>query len=485
MSAVKRLFIINFILFIIIGGGFALFSSMNLIVVRDFAETSFVENNEFITAVNEAKEEIESSGGLTSEMYDDFAATLKDKDYYTIVVKNNREVFFNIDSESRTRNFTKAFDRSKELEEIGAVIYKDKMIYVLFDPLDETITYHIINTNYSHFVNYEKLQNYFLIALVSYTFVGIVIMGIVEAKKSNKPLRQLREASRRMMANDYEYPVKTYYTDEVGKLYKDFDTLRKSLRQAKDERESMAKDKEEYIAGITHDLKTPLTSIIGFSKGLLDGVPKSKEQTKKYLKTIYDTSLHMNSLIEKLKEYSRLDLEKLEFNLEKVNIVELINDFVSKNAVAYHANEVTITTKLGIPLVSEKTSTNDYMAMVDVEEFNRVLTNIINNTVKYKRKGMAYVEIIVSRGNKQIVITIKDDGPGVKEKDLETIFDCFYRGDSSRTRPTEGSGLGLYVVHTIISAHKGTVKAVNDNGLKIIITIPEVDDEKKNTNYRR
>jgi signal transduction histidine kinase len=348
------------------------------------------------------------------------------------------------------------------------------MIFVIIDSADSNITYNIIDLEFTSLSSYRTQQNIYLLALLSFLFIIVIFVVVKESKEMVKPIQTLSEASHQMMRGDLDTDIKTEYRDEMGGLYKDFDKLRQTLKDNRVERERMAKDREEYIAGITHDLKTPLTSILGFSKGLLDGVAYTKEKTKKYLTVIYDTALHMNGLIEKLKDFSSLDSEKLEFKFERTNIVDFVNSFVSKTALQYMAKDVTVTSRMGIPLISQESSLNDFICMIDVEEFTRVLSNIINNTAKYKHAGMAYSEIVVSRGDGQVIITIKDDGPGVKEKELESIFDCFYRGDSSRTRPTEGSGLGLYVVAKIVAAHNGTVKAVNDNGLKIIITLPEV-----------
>lgn len=481
MSTIKRLFFINIILFLTIGCGMAIYIANNLIFVRGFAEASFSSNERFQSAVQEANATIEDVGGLTSNMYDDFANALLEQDYYMIVVKDNKEIYFNLESSKRTKDFYKAFERSIESEN-KVSIDGSVMIYALQDPIDESFTYHIIDMNYQSFQLYENIQKIYLIALLCFALIMISLTTTLAAKEVAKPLRDLNYATHEIRKGNLDYEIKTKYKDEIGLVYKDIEALRLALKDAKNEREKMARDREEYIAGISHDLKTPLTSILGFSKGLIDGVADTKEKTDKYLKIIYDTGLHMNSLIEKLKEYSKIDSEKVEFSFVKTNMVEFINNFVSKNAIAYLASDVVVTSKQGFSLASYEYTENDYMAMIDVEEFTRVLSNILNNTVKYKHSGIAYSEIVISHGYGQIIISIKDDGPGVKEKELESIFNCFYRGDTSRTRPTEGSGLGLFVVYKIIAAHNGSVKAVNDNGLKIIITIPEVNYE-KNTNH--
>ncbi|MGI6701691.1 MAG: sensor histidine kinase [Christensenellales bacterium] len=479
MSTTKRMIFINAIMVLI---GFIcviVFISYNSYNIKKLTETSI--NNPFITEIEEIKTQFEEEGGSYSEMYEALATKFIEYGYYTIVAEGDKEIYFNLDVSKRCKAFYKAFDRAVE-KGSGIIIEDNVLMFAFQNPEDPKFTFHIIDLEYTTYNDYVRLQNKILMSMAALALILVVVTLLIEINEAAKPLRKLSKATHEIRSGNLDYELKTNYKDEIGIVYKDFDALRLTLKEAKSERERMARDREEYIAGITHDLKTPLTSIIGFSKGLLDGVANTKEKSDKYLNIIYNTAKHMNSLIEKLKDFSLIDSDKMEFNFEKVNVFKLINDFVAKNAASYLAKDVTITTRLGVPLVSQKSSGNDFVAMIDKDEFNRVLSNILNNTVKYKRPGMAYSEIVVSRGYGQILISISDDGPGVKENELDLIFNCFYRGDMSRTRPTEGSGLGLYLVSKIIAAHNGTVKAVNDKGLKIIITLPEVRNE-KNINY--
>lgn len=474
MDTTKKLIIINLCLFIIIAIGLAVYVVNYMFNVNIFAEQSFVSGNNLIKAINESQDEIESQGGNINDMPNEFMNLMLAKRYYTIVCKNKTEIYTNLSANQRTKRVDNAFERSLELKNDGLIIANRTQIYVLYDSLDPSISYHIVDINYNVFSGFVSSQIVFYVIVMTLVIIVMIAMSMIQLKASHTPLRKLSEATHELREGNLDFKIESNYKGTIGVVLNDFEALRQTLKESKEERDVMAKDREEYIAGITHDLKTPLTSILGFSKGLIDGIANTKDKTDKYLHIIYNTAQHMDGLIEKLKEFSKLDSDKIDFNFNKVNVVTVINDFVYRNAAVYHANDVILTARRSSPLVTQESTENDYMALLDVEEFNRVLSNIINNTVKYKRKGMASSEIIISRGYGQIIITIKDDGPGVKDKELNDIFDCFYRGDASRTRPTEGSGLGLYVVSKIIAAHNGTVKAVNDNGLKIIITLPEV-----------
>ncbi|NRV38336.1 signal transduction histidine kinase [Clostridium beijerinckii] len=109
---------------------------------------------------------------------------------------------------------------------------------------------------------------------------------------------------------------------------------------------------------------------------------------------------------------------------------------------------------------------------MDFEEIRRVLTNILENSVKYKVKEYGKVDITIEEMEDSVVLKIKDDGPGVLEENLSKLFASFYREDQSRANSSEGSGLGLSICEYIIKAHNGTITAENDNGLAIIITLP-------------
>ena len=250
------------------------------------------------------------------------------------------------------------------------------------------------------------------------------------------PLTALRGGLKQVAAGNYTYQLRGGKRDEIGAVIGDFELMRQKLAELERQKSEFDRQRGEIIAGISHDLKT-----------------------------IYETTLTMNALVNQLNEFSKMDIDTIEYSFRERDMVELIAGFVSINAPIYATKGLKVVTDF---------SPSPVLADIDKEQFLRVVQNILDNSVKYKDKeeGRAIIRVY-SDENGGAVLEIGDDGPGVSPHEINYIFESYYRGDPSRTNPTTGSGLGLSIVKTIITAHGGTVEAVNENGLKIIIKIPQ------------
>ncbi|MBQ9369508.1 MAG: HAMP domain-containing histidine kinase [Clostridia bacterium] len=278
------------------------------------------------------------------------------------------------------------------------------------------------------------------------------------------PLTTLRGGLKQVAAGNYSFQLRGGNRDEIGAVISDFELMRQRLADLERQKSEFDRQRGEIIAGISHDLKTPLTTIQGYTKGLLDGVANTPEKTERYLRTIYETALTMNALVNQLNEFSKMDIDTIEYSFRERDMVELLSDFAAIHVPIYATKGLVITTDF-FP--------SPVLADIDKEQFLRVVQNILDNSVKYKDKSEGHALIRVYAEDANAVLEISDDGPGVSPHEINYIFESYYRGDPSRTNPTTGSGLGLSIVKTIITAHGGTVEAVNDNGLKIIIKIPQ------------
>lgn len=278
------------------------------------------------------------------------------------------------------------------------------------------------------------------------------------------PLTALRGGLKQVAAGNYAYQLRGGNRDEIGAVIGDFELMRQKLADLERQKSEFDRQRGEIIAGISHDLKTPLTTVQGYTKGLLDGVAKTPEKTERYLRTIYETALTMNSLVNQLNEFSKMDIDTIEYSFRERDMVQLIADFAAIHVPIYATKGLVVTTDFPpVPVEAD----------IDKEQFLRVVRNILDNSVKYKDKPEGEAHIKVYSDGANAVLEIGDNGPGVSPHEINYIFESYYRGDPSRTNPTTGSGLGLSIVKTIITAHGGTVEAVNDGGLKIIIKIPQ------------
>ena len=278
------------------------------------------------------------------------------------------------------------------------------------------------------------------------------------------PLTVLRGGLKQVAAGNYSYQLRGGKRDEIGAVIGEFEMMRQKLADLDHQKSEFDRQRGEIIAGISHDLKTPLTTIQGYTKGLMDGVANTPAKTERYLKTIYETTLTMNTLVSQLNDFAKMDIDTIEYSFMERDLVKLIQDFAAINVPIYATKGLRVVTDFPpYPVEAE----------IDKDQFLRVVRNVLDNSVKYKNKPEGEARITIYSDGDSAVLEIGDDGPGVSPHEIKYIFESYYRGDPSRTNPTTGSGLGLSIVKTIIAAHGGTVVAENQGGLKIIIKIPK------------
>ena len=230
----------------------------------------------------------------------------------------------------------------------------------------------------------------------------------------------------------------------------------------------MKKTKQDMISGISHDLKTPLTSIKGYVKGIKDGIADSKEKQEKYLDVAYKKACEMDMLIERLLYFSRVENGQITYEMRNISVRKLLEQYIKVQEFELKEKGIKLNSKI-------ETDSN---INVDIIQMNRVFDNIIQNSIKYANISNLEISIYAHNKNNELEIEIKDNGKGISEEKLDKIFDEFYRGDESRTNTNvEGNGIGLYVCKYIIEKHKGSIKALNSNGLNIIITLPKGEEK--------
>lgn len=218
------------------------------------------------------------------------------------------------------------------------------------------------------------------------------------------------------------------------------------------------------MAGISHDLRTPLTGIKGYVEGLIDGVANTPEKVNKYLNTIHRKACDMDELVDRLFLFSKLDTGKYPFDFELISVNgyfdkiydDIREEFLKKGLKIHYIN------KCG----------EDYKIKIDCREIRRVILNILDNTVKYNDRENKESEFYISKEDGMLVIKISYNGKGVDDEILGKLFESFYRADPSRTNPSQGSGLGLAIAKNIVEAHRGKIEASNNNGLTIVIKLP-------------
>lgn len=365
-------------------------------------------------------------------------------------------------------------------EENNPVVFADNSIICIFRGSNRVVSmiekngerYHIISVMSRNLSEIEKNLLYFY---RSYTgilvFCGILIIWLVNtmltkklAKKINEPLAQLRHGAKKIQSGDLAFEIQCNSDEEFNQVCSDFNEMRRRLKISEEAEKKYAEDRNILIAGISHDIRTPLTVIKGYVEGLRDGIADTPEKRQKYLDIIYNRTCDMDQLVDKLFLFSKLNMGKYPFNFKNVDISEYMQLFYKKVKDEF-ANR-----KLELKL--EQRCTNLVQVKLDGEELNRVLINILANCSKYRVRTLVKVNMVLYQEGNEVVLEISDDGDGVAEHEVEQIFSGFYRGDSSRSNSASGSGLGLAIAEKIVLAHGGRIYAENHAGLHIYIRLP-------------
>ncbi|NQX60166.1 sensor histidine kinase [Paenibacillus qinlingensis] len=314
------------------------------------------------------------------------------------------------------------------------------------------------------FLNGGPFQKYLLqfSKTVFLTFIIILIAtnGVLTyfvSRSIIRPLRALKRAAEHIKEGNLDFEIIPHRKDELGELSVAFEEMRRKLKKSVELQLQYEENRKELISNISHDLKTPVTAIKGYVEGIMDGVSNSPDKMDKYIRTIYNKAADMDRLIDELFLFSKLDLGKVPFQFETVDLGNYVQDCAQELQFDME--------KKGVQLTLADLPQEPILVTADRDKLRRVLLNIIENAVKYSEEGNCQITLSVLRQNEFAVIQIKDNGQGISEEALPHIFDRFYRADPSRNTATGGSGLGLAIAKQIIEEHSGRIGATSVLGL--------------------
>lgn len=399
---------------------------------------------------------------------------LADMGYYILVKINGEQIYSSISEEDMKAAQAVAGDAIHTAKTLTASKGNVSVIKYTFYRDDDTGSIIAVNNGHRSEKVKSYLQTYILKYIIGFVILFFVMILFVNAVLSwwisgnvLKPLKKLSVGAKEIRDGTLDAVIEYDRQDEFGEVCRDFNEMREYLKQSVEQRLEYENRRRELITGISHDLRTPLTSISGYVDGLLDGIAATPKMQARYLKAIKTRAKDLERLVDSLSEYNRLENESIQYHLERVNMKIFIKQYLEDNRGEADKCRVSI---------SFECKSQVCMAMIDGKEFKRILDNLFTNAVRYRQKEDCTVELRLEQSdvNRMVVFTFSDDGPGVPQESLERIFESFYRVDDSRTRAGEGSGIGLAVVKEIVKGHGGKVHAENRNGLTIVITIPAV-----------
>ena len=310
-----------------------------------------------------------------------------------------------------------------------------------------------------------------LLIIVMIFIVSILALSFITSHAINKPIKELADGANEIANGNLDYTIDYNSTNEIGQTVKAFNAMTRRLKQSIENQNRLEQSRKEMIAGVAHDLRTPLTSVKGYVEGLIDGIANTPEKQERYLKTIYASTLSMENMLDDLLSVSRLELGDTTLHTSTVELGEVLDDCAEEISLQLEKND--------FDFVYENHCPKPTYLELDVDGFKRVVQNIISNSLKYARKDVkGRITLEAQAYQKSVIISLSDNGIGVEAENLPRIFETFYRADKARTRVSDGSGIGLSVCRKIIELHGGHIWATGTEGegLTVLISL-----EKKNT----
>ena len=232
--------------------------------------------------------------------------------------------------------------------------------------------------------------------------------------------------------------------------------MRLQLKENEEEKADNEKKSKELVSNISHDLKTPITSIKGYVEGIMDGVADTPEKMDKYIKTIYNKANDMDKLINELTTYSGIDSNKIPYHFHIINVSDYFSDCVEEVGLDLESKNIHLNYTNLAPA--------DTCIVADPEQLKKVINNIIGNSIKYMGHNNGVIDIRILDEGESVKIEIEDNGKGIPAKDIGNVFERFFRSDASRNSMQGGSGIGLSIVKKIIEDHGGYVWATSKEG---------------------
>ncbi|MDF2607884.1 MAG: yycG 4 [Bacillales bacterium] len=297
-------------------------------------------------------------------------------------------------------------------------------------------------------------SEYFVWLLLLLLIILIITNGLISYLVSKDiifPLTKLKEATEKIKNGQLNFEISTDRNDEIGALSTSFEEMRIQLQKSVELQIKYEENRKLLLSNISHDLKTPITSIKGYIEGVRDGIANSPEKLERYTNTIYKKANEMDAMIDELFLLSKLDLKRVPFNFSNIDIVKYIKECTEDLGLDYKDE--------GVTLLFKSESMIPITVKADQEKLMRVFTNIISNSVKYMDKADGQVTISIIEHQDNVEVTIADNGPGISKETLPYIFEQFYRADDSRNSDKSGSGLGLAIAKQIIEEHGGQIWA--------------------------
>lgn len=381
--------------------------------------------------------------------------------YSIKIIKDDEVVFekhFNPDESNRTKLSSEKYMRSiatyewrlNEVEEEFKSRLEDFPSFGKYN-----VTVFVTSPTYSLYGSLNVTKKVALIGILC-TILGIILSGSLFIVTLTRTINAMEIVLKGWEKNDFEVKIPLGCNDEVAALVQNFNNAGKKIH------ENVAL-KERFIMGLSHDFKTPLALIRGYSELLHKDIPAENETANKHLACIESNTEQLEIMLYELLDFISLENGEIPLAMEETDLVSWLNFFIRRVK-----NDATL---VGKEINGKIDLHNEIFVKMDVRLVDRAMTNIIQNALRYTDKdGKILIEAFQSESS--ITIQVSDNGPGINKKDIPHVFEMFYR--SSPERDKKGMGIGLSVVQTLINVHGWEIRVENikPHGACFIITIP-------------
>ena len=319
----------------------------------------------------------------------------------------------------------------------------------------------------------EYYRSLLIFVFITFLIVFVIASFIVQRQNMKNiiiPITDLTKEMEKLKIGELEIAITDKGYGEIRELGTAIEQLRLQLKNSIYYQQRVDENRKFLISSISHDLKTPVTSIRGYIDGVLDGVADTDEKKQYYLSKAIEKTKMINTMIEDLLLYSKLDLNQMTFEKDKVHIVKYIESCIEDSSEDFLRENKRI-------IFENKLSTTSF-AMIDVEKFKRVVQNIMDNAKRNIETQTGQLKIMLRETNSSVIIEFKDNGKGINNQDLPHIFERFYRADTAR-EVKGSSGLGLAIAKQIVEGLGGRIWAISENGqgASMIISLKKVKKE--------
>lgn len=396
---------------------------------------------------------------------------LTDLGYHFTVLLNDETLYSNA-SESEWMQVEKLIGPIPEQAKSVTVGNKDVSVIKcsFYEDGEECSIISVSNETRNVLGSQSYLQKYVVPYVWIFGVCAVLIVVLVNACCSRwinsliiPPMKEIRRGMQKVKSGVLDSEISVLRRDELGEVCEEFNEMQRQLKRSKEEQMKHEAYRKGLISSISHDLRTPLTTIKGYVGGILDGIADTDEKKKKYLLAVQTRTKDLENLVNQLSSYNKMENHTFNYQKEQTDLKEFVREYLEDNEafISEHGLDILLSAEDNIKLVMDRGA------------FKRILDNLLTNSIRYREKERSRIEIRIQKKEGRIIWSVADDGSGVEENCLEKIFESFCRLDAARSHCSEGSGLGLAIVKRIVIDHQGMIYARDNAGLEICMEFPE------------